>query len=151
MSDLKRKAVKNALIGTIIGMMIAIMIYVLGGYDEPEPPRLKLLIQVLGSGLLGAVNMGCTFIYDIEDWGLIRVTFTHYAISLGSFLVANVVLGWFALSIMPFVFIAFTVAYFIIWFIMYLCWNKEVRRMNEELHQMRQEKKDTPQPGRKKE
>ena len=34
------------------------------------------------SGLLGAVNMGSTTIYDLERWGLLRCTLTHFLIAM---------------------------------------------------------------------
>ena len=133
MSEMKYKIIMNALIGALIGIMIAVMIYVLGGYDDPEPPRLMLLKQVIGSALFGAVNMGAARIYDIENWSIVRVTVTHYALSLGSFVICNILLGWFGPEEILIVFIIFTAVYFLIWLIMYLIGKKQVKALNEEL------------------
>ena len=145
MSEMKNKIILNALIGALMGVMIALMIYVLGGYDDPEPPRLMLLKQVIGSALLGAVNMGAARIYEIESWSAVRVTLTHYILCLGSFLLADVLLGWFGPGEMLVVFIVFTAVYFLIWLIMYLRGKKQVKLLNEELDSLHNGKKDNDQ------
>ncbi len=141
MFEVRNKIIMNALIGALIGMMIAVMIYVLGGYSEPKPPRLELLFQVIGSALLGAVNMGATVIYEIESWSILRVTATHYALSFGSFIVCNLLLGWFKADEMLIVFILFTAVYFLIWLIMFLIGKRRVKILNEELDLLHRSKK----------
>ncbi len=95
--------------------------------------RTALLVQLLGSGLLGLVNMGGTIVYDLEEWGLTQATFTHYILALIAFFTASELLGWFPHNVMLIVFAVFTVVYFIIWLCNYINWKVQVGQMNKEL------------------
>ena len=125
-------------IGFSLGMLIEVLIFSFAlPVEEITGSRLFLPMQFIGSGLYGAICFGGVIVYDIEEWGLLRVTATHYLITLVSFLVTNAVLGWFPWKIMVFVLIFFTVGYFIIWLVMYLRWKHLVKKLNVELEEMR--------------
>lgn len=132
MKDLVRKTIIRAIIGGIIGIGISVALHITMGYKDAY----EVAIQLVGSSLLGIVNMGAMSIYDIENWGVLRSTITHFVLSLSSFLLANSLLGWFDKNIMLIVIIAFIVIYFMIWLFQYLIWKKEIRKMNEDLNRM---------------
>lgn len=144
--EMKNRMLILALVGYIMGMMLGAFINVFAG--DPSwiaDNKWFFMAQLFGSGLLGAFNMAGTIVYDIEDWGLTRATVTHYALALGAFLVANFTLGWFPMEIMLYVFIMFTIAYFIIWLIMFLKFKREIRLMNQELKEMLAKEKEGTQ------
>ena len=94
-----------------------------------------MLLHLLLSGVLGMVANGSSVIYEMDEWSIVRVTITHFLISMGTLYIIAFTLGWFYPSdsmcwIMTAVCIA---AYFLIWLIMYLIYRHKVTRMNEEL------------------
>ncbi len=135
--ELKTQMLILGLIGYALGMMIGVFIAIFAGNDAWNLAHKGYFIaNMIGSGLLGAVNMAGTIVYQIEDWGLTKATIVHYCQALGAFLIADFALGWFPMRYMIYVFAAFTVAYFIIWLIMFLRWKVEIKHMNNELMQI---------------
>ena len=129
--ELISKTIIRALIGTIIGIGISVAICMFSGnYKEIFNHPGAFVAQLTGSALLGFVNMGAMSIYDIESWGLVRTTVTHFAISFTSFLLANTLLGWFGRNMLVIMIIAFVLVYFLIWLIQYLIWKKEIAMKN---------------------
>ncbi|MBO4899005.1 MAG: DUF3021 domain-containing protein [Lachnospiraceae bacterium] len=143
MDKLKAKTAILILAGIVIGFSIVVIIYMCGGYPmEMLADRPAFLAQIIGSCLLGAVNMGATIVYDIDKWGIIRVTLTHYFISMCSFIICEKLLGWFPDSVLFIVIAIFTVVYALIWIIMSLRGKKEVMRMNEELEALQRKDRE---------
>ena len=87
------------------------------------------------SGLLGAVNMGSTTIYDLERWGLLRCTLTHFLIAMSCLCLIGFSMGWFSLRdpVTLGILAICVVGYFIIWRIMCLRYQRELRRINKAL------------------
>lgn len=142
MKDLIRKTIIRALLGAVIGIGISISLHVFfNGYADAY----EVVIQLVGSAILGIVNMGAMSIYDIESWGLLRSTVTHFVLSLSSFLLANSLLGWFDKKVMLIVIVAFVLIYFMIWLFQYLIWKREITKMNENLSRMNKIKEEGDQ------
>jgi hypothetical protein len=56
---------------------------------------------------------------------------------MGSFLIANRVLGWFGTgTVLVITFICMTVAYIIIWLVQYSLFKKQIREVNKELEML---------------
>ena len=143
MDKLKAKFTILALAGCVCGFTIVVIIYMCGGYPmELLADRPAFLAQIIGSCLLGALNMGATIVYDIDKWGIIRVTLTHYCISMCSFIICEKLLGWFPDSVLIIVLVIFTVVYALIWVIMSLRGKREVERMNEELEALQRKDRE---------
>ncbi len=87
------------------------------------------------SGLLGAINEGTTTIYSLEHWGLLRCTLTHFAIAMTTICAVGFSCGWFSIGdpLTLWILLSETVAYFIIWLVMYLRCKREIRQINEAL------------------
>ena len=146
MDKLKAKAAILTLSGTVIGFSVVVILYMCGAYPmELLADRPAFLAQIVGSSLLGAINMGATVVYDIDKWGIIKVTLIHYCIAMCSFIICEKLLGWFPDSVLLVVLVIFTVVYALIWVIMSIRGKKVVRRMNEELEALR--RKDTEGSG----
>ena len=136
--DLKSKSIIKSLIGFILGVFVGLMFS--AGYDALEI-NTYFLVHLLLSGVLGAVCMGSTGIYDIESWGILRSTLTHYALCMGTFVVIALVLGWFEgnLPMLLIFIVIMTGIYALIWIFESLYWRRTVRRMNARLKAMKEE------------
>lgn len=131
--DLKTKFIIRALLGFSLGMILGAIMYVLMVSDNEPVDKVYLLMQLFGSGIMGIVGNGGAIVYDFEDWGLGRATFTHYIVTFFTMLSISEILGWFSHDILLIVFLAFSFVYLIIWGTEYLVWKKEIRQMNIQL------------------
>lgn len=131
--DLKTKFIIRALLGFSLGVIIGAIMYVLSVGDNEPVDKVFLLMQLFGSGIMGIVGNGGAIVYDFEDWGLGRATFTHYIITFFTMLSISEILGWFSHDILLIVVLAFSLVYLIIWGTEYYVWKKEIRQMNRQL------------------
>ena len=107
-------------------VLLAAVVYVAFKYALP------LLLPFLFSGLYGALCMGGTVVYELEDWPLLRVSLTHYLICIVPYLPISLLLGWNSgIAELLIVMGVMTVVYFIIWLIMFLRYRAEVRELND--------------------
>ena len=133
---MRKKAILLGLIGYVCGCVIGLPFAL---QNENFNIRESLPTILLG-GIPGAIAMGSTVIYDIEEWSLLRATATHFLVVMGVILFACFLLKWFppwspAFWIML---AAELVGYVIIWLIMYYCFRKKVRELNEMLKESRE-------------
>ena len=128
-----KKAMLLGLIGYIAGCIVGLC-FVLQNDDFNLARDLP---QILLGGIPGAIAMGTTVIYDIEKWSILRATATHFAITMGAIVFGCFVLNWFKpWSAAFWLMLAIElVGYILIWLIMYLCFRKKVRRLNELLQE----------------
>jgi len=131
--DLKTKFIIRALLGFSLGMIIGAIMYVLNVNDNEPVDKVFLLMQLFGSGIMGIVGNGGAIVYDFEDWGLGRATFTHYIVTFFTMLSISEILGWFSHDILLIVVLAFSFVYLIIWGTEYFVWKKEIRQINRQL------------------
>lgn len=131
--ELKTKFIIRALLGFSLGMIIGAIMYVLSVNDNEPVDKVYLLMQLFGSGIMGIVGNGGAIVYDFEDWGLGRATFTHYIVTFFTMLSISEILGWFSHDILLIVVLAFSFVYLIIWGTEYFVWKKEIRQMNRQL------------------
>lgn len=143
MSDVRKKALWLSLIGFALGVGVGALFHVLSGGEGFLSRGLTLALYFLMSGLYGAVNMGTSAVYSIEDWSILRCTFTHFAITVISsvlFFGGMILLGWMGLPplgwglLMLAIFVA---VYFLIWLLQYLSYRRKVKRMNARLREWR--------------
>ncbi len=129
----------RALIGALMGIAICLILYGFGLYDEViVDNKAFVIIQFVGSATNGIICMGSTIAYDVDSLGLSKSTLIHYVITLVSFFSFNFLLGWFSEFNIILILAIFTVLYFIIWLINYLVYKREIRRMNQELNDIKQ-------------
>jgi hypothetical protein len=131
--DLKTKFIIRALLGFSLGVILGAIMYVLSVNDNEPVDKVYLLMQLFGSGIMGIVGNGGAIVYDFEDWGLGRATFTHYIVTFFTMLSISEILGWFSHDILLIVVLAFSFVYLIIWGTEYFVWKKEIRQMNRQL------------------
>ncbi len=133
---MRKKAILLGLIGYVCGCVIGLFFAL---QNENFNIR-EALPSILLGGIPGAIAMGSAVIYDIEEWSLLRATATHFLVVMGVILFACFLLKWFppwspAFWIML---AAELVGYVIIWLIMYYCFRKKVRELNEILKESRE-------------
>ncbi len=140
---LKKTFIILVLAGFLGGILIELLIGLcMSSGESIFDDKLKLLINLVGSGIYGAVAMGGSIVYHIEKWGLFRVTVTHYILTLVAFLITNSLLGWFSSDILLIVIVAFTVAYLIIWIVEVIIWTRRIRKLNRNLELLNREGKE---------
>ena len=143
---MKKKLLIRAGIGFAFGAAVGTIIAVLSTAASENGVRLysevlfartgsaaaSLLLQILFSGLYGAVCMGGTVVYEIEEWPLVRASLTHYGMCMLLYLPISLLLGWNnGLSELLIVIGIMTAVYFIIWLVMFLRYRAEVRELND--------------------
>ena len=137
MREILKKTIILAAVGFVLGMLVGLgflSITGVGAYCMQEGAG-GLVLYLALSGLLGAVGMGGTTIYSLEHWSLLRCTVAHFAITLSAYCAVGFTLGWLDLRdpAMPFMFLGYVIAYFIIWLVMYLIYKRQIRRINAAL------------------
>ena len=128
MTAMAKKAMLLGLIGYIAGCIIGLCF----ALQREGFTLASSLPVILMGGIPGAIAMGTAVIYDIEEWSLLRATVTHFLIVMVALLLACFVLKWFEPWSAPFwiMLAAELVGYIIIWLIIYLCYKKQVRKLN---------------------
>ncbi len=145
---MKKKIIIRIVVGFIVGALMGnlITLFVNLGYGEevsivsPHQAEalgiaLAITIQTILSGLLGVIGIGGLSFYDIDSWSLLKATVAHSMTILVGFIFVFTVLQWVPFTFVSCLVIAIIVivVYALIWGIMYLAWEKEVKKMNEDL------------------
>lgn len=152
MQELGKKAATYALIGfglysvgcTIISTVIATnkigdgKLYVMdpGFAAGIGNPLLAFILEMLATGLFGAVVMAGIVVYEIERWSLLRATVTHYVLWILMYYSVGFFLRWISIheagrNLMFLV--LWTAMYFVIWLIEYTSYKAEIKEINAEL------------------
>ena len=154
-----RKIMKLAGIGFVSGMIAGNLIsWFCGGcgseivgqklVDMTGSVSAAILVQTFFSGLLGAIAMGGTIVYDEENerLPLLVGTLAHCLSILASYSVISLWLGW-ARDFSELLVIngSQIVGFAIIWTVMYLRYKAQVRRLNELLEKSRNEEDEAKQ------
>ena len=94
-----------------------------------------LLLNLLVGGFYGAVAMGSSVVYEIDEWSILRATVTHFLLVMVLYAVTGLSMGWFRLDEPLFWIIIgiMTCGYVLIWLIQYLLCRRKIRRLNEDL------------------
>ena len=149
MTNLRKKALWMSLLGFVLGIVVGLCFLLI-----PEPESLSFTNQILTMvlyyvfcGLLGAISMGTSVIYDIESWSILRCTVTHFLITIVGFIIFYAGLIVIGISSLPppgicfFFIVIFVVIYFCIWLIQYLVFRHKVKKMNAKLQTWKAHKK----------
>lgn len=135
--SIRTKFTIRALFGFSLGLIAGAIMFVLYASDTEPLNKSYLIMQLFGSGFLGVIANGGAIVYDFEDWGLLRATFTHYVVTFITMLAVSELLDWFPRSIILIVVIFFSAVYLIIWLVEYALWKKEIRHINRDLEIMK--------------
>lgn len=148
---MKKKIVLRSLLGFPIGIAIGYLITIFvslglaNGYYSPCVPELisamgneinAVILQALLSGLLGAVSAASSVIWEIERWGIIKQTGIYFMIASVTMLPIAYFSYWMEHSIGGFLsyFGVYILIFAVLWIIQFVIGKRNVRRMNEKLH-----------------
>lgn len=142
-----KQVLKLALMGFVLGMAIGNIIAIIASFlTQGEAlvfaPQLQekvggaataLALQTLLSGVLGAAGLGGVALYKSENLGLLAATSIHFAICIAAYYPIAFFLEWIRPVFSDVItwFIIEAVAFFVIWLIMYIKCQIEVRQLNE--------------------
>lgn len=148
------KALQLAAIGFLAGMVVGVVIVIAisfadGGGSLVLPSVLlaktgseagALLVQMLISGVYGAIPMAGVIIYDFDSWGLLKQAVVHYVTYTAAFLLIGSFAGWVETpaeaALMAGIFL---VCHCIIWLVMYA----RCKAATDELNELLQEAKES--------
>ena len=137
MREFWKKSFIMAAIGFAAGILVGLCFLLPYGIGAHYAERGAgwIAIHLAMSGLVGAVNMGSATIYDLEHWGLLRCTLTHFLIAMSCLCLIGFSMGWFSLHdpVTLGMLAICVVGYFVIWRIMCLRYRRKLRRINEAL------------------
>ena len=150
--DFRSRAVTLAAIGVaegvIIGVLITATLTSLSMGDgtvylcTPDftrfigDPLLAFVVEAVLSGVLGAVAMGTSAIYYIEEWSIIRATATHFIITMTTYFAVAFFCRWLHPRDIGYNLIIFSIlviVYTFIWLYNYLTSKNDVEEINKEL------------------
>ncbi|AIK38470.1 hypothetical protein BG07_2670 [Bacillus pseudomycoides] len=94
-----------------------------------------LLTHLVVSNIVGLIFSFASFVFEKEEWGILKQTIIHFIILLGTFLPTAIWVGWVPNHLVPLLICtgSFIVIYFIIWFAMTMYWKKKIEGLNNSL------------------
>lgn len=144
--EIRAKALRLAVFGvafgitgcTLIEVAVSIwqneeaLLFTASLLEKTGSPVNAFAVQTLLSGLIGAVCIGASIVYDFEKTGLLWASVIHYAVIEICFMPAAVYLGWVDPTIRSIGIMAGNqaIVFAAIWIIMDLKWRAEVRQLN---------------------
>jgi len=148
--NLKKEAVKRAIMGFMYGVFIGQTILILeslamrdGNFYSVTKYLLDLagtkiaavIIQYFLTGLIGTTFAATTVIFEMDSWSLLRQTILHFIITSIVMYIAGFLCGWFPhkLSSTLIWFGIFIVIYVIFWISFSSYYKNKVKKMNEAL------------------
>lgn len=136
-------------IGIAIGYLISIFQSLMWaeGYYSPCTPELvsamgneinAVLLQTLLCGLLGVSFGGCSVIWQIERWSIVKQTGIHFLIVAAVMMPIAYFSYWMEHSVAGFLsyFAIFAAIFAVIWLVLFFTGRYHVSKMNEKLHKM---------------
>lgn len=142
---------KRAGLGFLLGMAVGNVIAVITRFASGEESRfvaegliqkagseaMAFLLQTLFAGIYGTICMAGMSFYDIEHWSMLRSYLVHYTIVIVSYIPVALFLCWVQTAEEIAVIAAIqTVAYLIVWFIMYSIYKAQVKELNQQIIQI---------------
>jgi hypothetical protein len=148
--NLKKEAVKRAIMGFIYGVFIGQTILILeslamrdGNFYSVTKYLLDLagtkiaavIIQYFLTGIIGTTFAATTVLFEIDSWSLLKQTIIHFIITSIVMYIAGFLCGWFPhkLSSTLIWFGIFIVIYVIFWISFSSYYKNKVKKMNEAL------------------
>ncbi len=148
--EMKGKIIRRGAAGFLIGVLIGNLIIILESMtgegqfrwagdtlvQKAGSAAAAVFLQNLASGLLGAVCMAGTILYDLEDWELTKASLVHCLLCLAAYFSAALFCGWIEPNFGNIMLMAviMTASYLLIWLIMYLRYRKEAEELNREIN-----------------
>lgn len=154
---MKKKIIFRSLVGAPIGVTVSLIITIIfslclgQGEYFPAPHELinwcggnetsAVILQLACSLVVGAVCGGSSVIWEIEKWSLLKQTLIHLAVIAVPFFGIGYVMNWMphylygALGYVG----GFIAVYLIMWISIYFSIKAKIKKINKQLHEIRQE------------
>ena len=87
----KKQFILLSVIGAVIGIaiwLIMLLTHNPKALSDGSHSSGIIILNVILSAVFGALCMGGAVVYDIEEWSILRATFTHFVIVFASFVPA---------------------------------------------------------------
>ena len=148
--NLKKEAVKRAIMGFMYGVFIGQTILILeslmardGNFYPVAASLVELagtkigavIIQYFLTGLIGTTFAATTVLFEIDSWSLLKQTIIHFIITSIVMYIAGFLCGWFPHTLRSTLiwFGIFIVIYVIFWISFSSYYKNKVKKMNEAL------------------
>ena len=155
---IKKKIILRSLFGIPIGITIGYLISIAGslmwgqGYYSPCVPELVLslgseiravVLQTALCALLGLSFSATSVLWEIENWSLVKQTGIYFMINSIVMMPVAWFTRWMEHSFIGFLryFGMFAAIFILIWVLECIIGRRNIAKMNEKLHQSRQEEK----------
>ncbi|EJS74101.1 MULTISPECIES: DUF3021 domain-containing protein [Bacillus] len=122
--------------GLGMAMLYSLLFLWIGYVKGMETVETKTLITYLvTANIIGLILSFASFIFEKEEWSILKQTMTHFIVLIGTFLPTAIWIGWVPNRFGPILVCigSFIVIYFIIWFMMMLYWKRKIERLNHQL------------------
>ncbi len=129
-------------LGIAIGVFISLFINVVlktSYFSIPTPvlvgklgSNLAALISLLGFGFIGIFSNLSGFVFNKEEWSLLKATIIHFILLQILLLVIGYIFGWLSYYVTLVLPISFTV-YIIIWLVSFFYYKSEVSKLKSKL------------------
>ncbi|WP_242215169.1 DUF3021 domain-containing protein [Bacillus cereus group sp. BfR-BA-01383] len=130
------RVINKIAIGLGMAMIYSLLFLWIGYANGMETVETKMLITYLvTANIVGLIFSFASFIFEKEEWSILKQTSIHFIILLGTFLPTAIWIGWVPNrfgSILVCIG-SFIVIYFIIWFVMTLYWKRKIEKLNHQL------------------
>ena len=138
MNARKKQILLLSVIGAVMGIAIWLIMLLANNpkaLSDGSHSSGIVILNVILSAVFGALCMGGAVVYDIEEWSILRATFTHFVIVFASFNIVGLSLKWFSFGSIEYWIIhaVMIAAYILIWLIQYLVFKRKVKELNREL------------------
>ena len=146
MKTIIKKSVGGFCIGVTLGVIISLVfakLWANGGYVPSTPTFMAqyatewsaMLVSVILWGGMGIVFTLTSMVFERETWSLLKMTATHYLVTLVLFFPLAYLAGWFPhTSAASFgFFLIYTLTYVVIYLLNYLVIWLDVRKINKKI------------------
>ncbi|ARJ24781.1 DUF3021 domain-containing protein [Bacillus sp. ISL-8] len=130
------RVINKIAFGLGMAMIYCLLFLWIGYVKGMETVETKTLITYLvTANIVGLIFSFASFIFEKEEWSILKQTMINFIILLGSFLPTAIWIGWVPNRFGPILVCIgiFIVSYFIIWFMMTLYWKRKIEKLNHQL------------------
>lgn len=130
------RVINKVAFGLGMAMVYSLLFLWIGYVKGIETIEMKTLITYLvTANIVGLIFSFASFIFEKEEWSILKQTSIHFIILLGTFLPTAIWIGWVPNRFGPILVCigSFIVMYFIIWFVMTLYWKRKIEKLNHQL------------------
>ena len=130
------RIVNKIAFGLGMAMVYSLLFLWIGYVKGMETVETKTLIMYLvTANIVGLIFSFDSFIFEKEEWSILKQTMIHFIVLLGTFLPTAIWIGWVPNRFGPILVCigSFIVIYFIIWLMMTLYWKRKIEKLNHQL------------------